>query len=100
MPLLQWVLAEDVQERSKHVMCLHERLLGASRPTRNQTVRDEQNDRAQDGHNEPYRITSAVPADSAAEEAADDGTHDAEKDRHNEAGSRPGMKNWIGRAHV
>jgi hypothetical protein len=70
--------ADCVQEWSKH-------LLGLSGPSRNQPVRYEQRNRSQNRHNEPHRIPWAVPADGAAKEAADDGPHNAEKDRDEEA---------------
>jgi hypothetical protein len=45
----------------------------------------QQRNRSQHRHNEPHRIPWAVPADRAAKEAADDGPHNAEKDRDEEA---------------
>jgi len=61
-------------------------------PSHRQAISGQQDDRADDRHHEPYRITVPVPADQATQEATDESSHDSEESRDEEA-------TWIAPRH-
>src|SRR6202011_1920975 len=61
-------------------------------PSHRQAIRRQQDDRADGGHDEPYRGTVPVPAEKTTQKAADQSSHDSEKSRDEEAA-------WIAPRH-
>src|SRR5262245_41767489 len=58
---------------------------GAARPSRDQSIQNEQHDRSHDGHRKSHRIAFAIPTGRTTDETAEQRTRNAEKNGDDEA---------------